>query len=130
MLAEHDAKNVIEILKEVIKANNELPSLTRDMERYNTKDGPNMSPNEMNKFRHIAASAYYVSKGYSETSVVMMGDLKEAQDFVKKLGWTDGSFDMTNNKKGREIGRKLKYRSQREIFNYIFKTEIEPYRKK
>ncbi len=49
--------------------------------RYNRADTVNMTPDEMNKFRHIAASAYFVSQGYPEYEVELLGHLKEIKDF-------------------------------------------------
>ncbi len=120
MSVEFEAKKICVVIKEIIKASLEFNSIVREITNYNTADGPNMNPNEMNKFRHIAASAYLVSKGYSEVSVYILGEKKEDWDILAKLGKTDRDFDVVNNKKGREIGKKFRYLNKKSIFDYIF----------
>lgn len=130
------ARDTIFGLREIVKAFSEFKNIENEIVRYNRADTVNMSPNEMNKFRHIAASAYYVSKGYSEETIEFLGSLKEFYDLCKQfianygqMNYADRNFDLNNNKRGREIGRKFRYKNKRELFDYIFKTEIEPKRK-
>ena len=49
-------------------------------------------------------------------------------EFFKWWGYKDTFFDLGNNEKGLNIGNKFKGNSQNGLFDYIFKTEIEPYR--
>ena len=59
-------------------------SIVQEIEKYNRKDTVNMTPDEMNRFRHIAASAYYVSSGYEEIIIEVLGHIKEINDYIKK----------------------------------------------
>ena len=106
-------------------------SILSDIKNYNRADTVNMSELEMNKFRHIAGPAYLTQKLYSPEKVNTLGFLKEAKDFLQGRGWNDGKYDFNNNQKGIEIGKAFKNTniSQKALFDYIFRTEIQPYRK-
>jgi hypothetical protein len=102
-----------------------------DIKKYNRADTVNMTPDEMNKFRHIAASAVLTSKYYKEPYVNLLGHGKEFVDKIIGKDQSDIDFDKANNRKGREIGlanRNIKG-TEKNLYDYIFKTEIEPYRK-
>ena len=101
---------ILYIFGKVAAAKIQYNSIVQEIEKYNRKDTVNMTPDEMNRFRHIAASAYYVSSGYEE--------------YIKKGGWTDSDFDKINNAIGRKIGKQYMYKNKKEMFDYIFKTEI------
>lgn len=85
----------------------------------------------MDKFRHIAGPAYLTSAFYNPFLVEQLGRGKEFKDyFIQKRGLEDTLFDLENNKKGIEIGlanRNVKG-NQKNLFDYIFETEIKPYR--
>lgn len=115
---------LIMVLKRIVEAISEYKSIENEIRNYNRKDTVNMTPDEMNRFRHIAASALYVQKGYEEIIVNCLGQLKEIIDICKKLSFTDSSFDLKNNQIGRKIGKQFRYKNKKEMFNYIFKTEI------
>lgn len=103
-----------------------------DIKKYNRADTVNMSEEEMNKFRHIAGPAYLTSKYYAPEFTNILGMGKEALDFVRGRGLEDIKQDYANNQIGIEIG--LANRNingtQKDLFNYIFKEHIEPYRNK
>lgn len=103
-----------------------------DIKGYNKADTTNMSELEMNKFRHIAGPAYLTSAVYHPLFVDLLGRGKEFKDqHFQKRGLEDTLYDLENNKKGIEIGlanRNLKG-NQKNLFDYIFETEIKPYRK-
>ena len=103
-----------------------------DIKKYNRADTTNMSELEMNKFRHIAGPAYLTSEYYNPALVNTLGIGKEAKDlFIQRRGLEDTIYDLQNNQKGINIGldnRNIK-RNQRKLFDYIFETEIKPYRK-
>lgn len=112
------------VLKRIVEAISEYKSIENEIRNYNRKDTVNMTPDEMNRFRHIAASAYYVSSGYEEIIIEVLGHIKEINDYIKKGGWTDSDFDKINNAIGRKIGKQFRYKNKKEMFDYIFKTEI------
>ncbi len=103
-----------------------------DIKKYNRADTTNMSELELNKFRHIAGPAYLTSKYYHPTLVNALGLGKEAKDLIfQGRGLEDTIYDFKNNQKGIEIGlanRNIN-RTQKNLFDYIFETEIKPYRK-
>lgn len=115
---------ILYIFEKVAAAKIQYNSIVQEIEKYNRKDTVNMTPDEMNRFRHIAASALYVQKGYEEIIVNCLGQLKEIVDICKKLSFTDSSFDLKNNQIGRKIGKQFRYKNKKEMFDYIFKTEI------
>ncbi len=115
---------ILYIFGKVAAAKIQYNSIVQEIEKYNKKDTVNMTPDEMNRFRHIAASALYVQKGYEEIIVNCLGQLKEIVDICKKLSFTDSSFDLKNNQIGRKIGKQFRYKNKKEMFDYIFKTEI------
>ncbi len=115
---------ILYIFGKVAAAKIQYNSIVQEIEKYNRKDTVNMTPDEMNRFRHIAASALYVQKGYEEIIVNCLGQLKEIVDICKKLSFTDSSFDLKNNQIGRKIGKQFRYKNRKEMFDYIFKTEI------
>ena len=115
---------ILYIFGKVAAAKIQYNSIVQEIEKYNRKDTVNMTPDEMNRFRHIAASALYVQKGYEEIIVNCLGQLKEIVDICKKLSFTDSSFDLKNNQIGRKIGKQFRYKNKKEMFDYIFKTEI------
>lgn len=115
---------ILYIFGKVAAAKIQYNSIVQEIEKYNRKDTVNMTPNEMNRFRHIAASAYYVSSGYEEIIIEVLGHIKEINDYIKKGGWTDSDFDKINNAIGRKIGKQFRYKNKKEMFDYIFKTEI------
>ena len=115
---------ILYIFGKVAAAKIQYYSIVQEIEKYNRKDTVNMTPDEMNRFRHIAASALYVQKGYEEIIVNCLGQLKEIVDICKKLSFTDSSFDLKNNQIGRKIGKQFRYKNKKEMFDYIFKTEI------
>lgn len=112
------------IFGKVAAAKIQYNSIVQEIEKYNRKDTVNMTTDEMNRFRHIAASAYYVSSGYEEIIIEVLGHIKEINDYIKKGGWTDSDFDKINNAIGRKIGKQFRYKNKKEMFDYIFKTEI------
>ena len=118
------------ILSRLVEALREFENAKREITSYNRADTVNMSPNEMNHFRHIAASAYLIKRGFSEFEVELLGNMKEIGDFCRKFTWSDADFDKQNNKKGIRIGKQHRYAGQKDIFDFIFKTEIEPLRKR
>lgn len=115
---------ILYIFGKVAAAKIQYNSIVQEIEKYNWKDTVNMTPDEMNRFRHIAASAYYVSSGYEEIIIEVLGHIKEINDYIKKGGWTDSDFDKINNAIGRKIGKQFRYKNKKEMFDYIFKTEI------
>ena len=115
---------ILYIFGKVAAAKIQYNSIVQEIEKYNRKDTVNMTPDEMNRFRHIAASAYYVSSGYEEIIIEVLGHIKEINDYIKKGGWTDSDFDKINNAIGRKIGKQYMYKNKKEMFDYIFKTEI------
>lgn len=115
---------ILYIFGKVAAAKIQYNSIVQEIEKYNKKDTVNMTPDEMNRFRHIAASAYYVSSGYEEIIIEVLGHIKEINDYIKKGGWTDSDFDKINNAIGRKIGKQFRYKNKKEMFDYIFKTEI------
>lgn len=115
---------ILYIFGKVAAAKIQYNSIVQEIEKYNRKDTVNMTPDEMNRFRHIAASAYYVSSGYEEIIIEVLGHIKEINDYIKKGGWTDSDFDKINNAIGRKIGKQFRYKNKKEMFDYIFKTEI------
>lgn len=115
---------ILYIFGKVAAAKIQYNSIVQEIEKYNRKDTVNMTPDEMNRFRHIAASALYVQKGYEEIIVNCLGQLKEIVDICKKLSFTDSSLDLKNNQIGRKIGKQFRYKNKKEMFDYIFKTEI------
>ena len=115
---------ILYIFGKVAAAKIQYNSIVQEIEKYNRKDTVNMTPDEMNRFRHIAASAYYVSSGYEEIIIEVLGHMKEINDYIKKGGWTDSDFDKINNAIGRKIGKQFRYKNKKEMFDYIFKTEI------
>ena len=94
---------ILYIFGKVAAAKIQYNSIVQEIEKYNRKDTVNMTPDEMNRFRHIAASAYYVSSGYEEIIIEVLGHIKEINDYIKKGGWTDSDFDKINNAIGRKI---------------------------
>lgn len=58
--------------------------------------------------------------------------IKEIKDFLRDFDRfysnfkSDSNFDIQNNKKGIEISEKFRYINKKALFDYIFKTEIEP----
>ena len=129
------AKDTIEEIKRIKRAMSDFEMLDNEIQRYNTADGPNMTPNEMNEFRHIAASASLIAMGHPNSIVEIFGYFKEIKDFVRDFERfynrfkVDSLFDIRNNKKGIEIGNKFRYMRRDSLYKYIFKTEIEPKRK-
>ena len=115
---------ILYIFGKVAAAKIQYNSIVQEIEKYNRKDTVNLTPDEMNRFRHIAASAYYVSSGYEEIIIEVLGHIKEINDYIKKGGWTDSDFDKINNAIGRKIGKQFRYKNKKEMFDYIFKTEI------
>lgn len=115
---------ILYIFGKVAAAKIQYNSIVQEIEKYNRKDTVNMTPDEMNRFRHVAASAYYVSSGYEEIIIEVLGHIKEINDYIKKGGWTDSDFDKINNAIGRKIGKQFRYKNKKEMFDYIFKTEI------
>ena len=106
-------------------------SILSDIKNYNRADTVNMSELEMNKFRHIAGPAYMVNKYYTKGKVNILGAIKEGKDLLQGRGWSDTKYDWSNNQKGIDIGLKTRGLniSQKDLFDYIFQTEIKPYRK-
>lgn len=76
---------ILYIFGKVAAAKIQYNSIVQEIEKYNRKDTVNMTPDEMNRFRHIAASALYVQKGYEEIIVNCLGQLKEIVDICKKI---------------------------------------------
>ncbi|MBR6099412.1 hypothetical protein IKP85_06665 [bacterium] len=99
------------------------------IKKYNRADTVNMSENEMNKFRHIAGSAL-LSDIFTPKVVTALGNLKESKDMLVGRGLDDTLYDYGNNQRGIEIGNKFRGVNPQSLFDYIFKTEIEPYRTK
>ena len=100
------------------------------LEEYNKADTVNMTEPEMNRFRHIAGPAYLTSRYFSPEVTKAFGWAKEAKDLVQGRGLADTQNDLTNNIKGINIGlgdRNVKGNANT-LFDYIFKTEIEPLR--
>jgi hypothetical protein len=100
------------------------------IEDYNRADTVNMDEKELNKFRHIAGPAYLTSRYFSPEVTKTLGWGKEAKDLVVGRGLADTQNDLTNNIKGIEIGlgdRNVKG-NHKNLFDYIFETEIKPYR--
>lgn len=100
------------------------------LEEYNKADTVNMSESEMNRFRHIAGPAYLTSRYFPPEITKAFGWAKEAKDLAQGRGLKDTQNDLTNNIKGIYIGlgdRNIKG-SAKTLFDYIFKTEIEPLR--
>ena len=116
---------------------NSLPPIKKyhkslaDIERYNRADTVNMDETEMNKFRHIAGPADLTVKYYPADLTRAFGVGKEIKDFFQGRGLKDIKADLANNEKGFIIGEANKNLdgNQNALFDYIFKTEIEPYRK-
>ena len=104
---------ILYIFGKVAAAKIQYNSIVQEIEKYNRKDTVNMTPDEMNRFRHIAASALYVQKGYEEIIVNCLGQLKEIVDICKKLSFTDSSFDLKNNQIGRKIGKQFRYKNKK-----------------
>lgn len=75
---------ILYIFGKVAAAKIQYNSIVQEIEKYNRKDTVNMTPDEMNRFRHIAASAYYVSSGYEEIIIEVLGHIKEINDYIKK----------------------------------------------
>ena len=118
---------------------NNLPPIKKynqvldDIKRYNRADTVNMTEEEMNKFRHIAGPAYMTSEYYSAPFVRLLGAGKEVKDLLQGRKLPDTKFDMQNNELGLEYGnsyrKDLKSKiPQKSLFDYIFETEIKPYR--
>lgn len=102
-----------------------------DIKKYNRADTVNMSEDEMNKFRHIAGPAYLSSRYYPEWITTGLGYGKEIKDLFQNRGFPDTNFDLGNNQIGINVGlanRNVKG-TQKDLFDYVFKTYIEPYRK-
>lgn len=116
---------------------NSLPPIKKyhktlaDIEKFNRADTVNMNEAEMNKFRHIAGPAYMTSEYYPDYLTRFFGIGKEAKDLKQGRGLKDTIEDLKNNEKGLIIGDANKdvIGSQKDLFNYIFETEIAPYRK-
>ncbi len=121
---------IVGIFKAIAKGQAALKPIEKEIQRYNRADTVNMTLDEMNRFRHIAASAYYVSRGYPESGIWFLGHAKEFYDIIRDIDWNDRNFDIKNNETGRRIGQKFKYQNLKYIFDYIFATEIYPRRKK
>lgn len=107
-------------------------NVLKDIEKYNRADTVNMNEQEMNKFRHIAGPAYLTGVYYDPWQTKLLGWGKEAKDlFFQSRGLEDTKFDLGNNQIGINIGlgaKDLNW-SQKDLFDFIFKTQIEPYRK-
>ena len=103
-------------------------NLLDDIKKYNRADTVNMTENEMNKFRHIAGTAFMTSNYYPSAFIRLLGVGKEIKDLFQGRGFKDTFFDLGNNEKGLSIGNKFKGNSRNGLFDHIFKTEIEPYR--
>lgn len=102
--------------------------LLDDIKSYNKADTVNMSENEMNKFRHIAAPAVLTSQYYSPSLVRTLGYGKEVKDLFQGRGLDDTKYDLKNNELGISIGLKYPNNNQNTLFDYIFENEIKPYR--
>lgn len=103
-----------------------------DLKKYNRADTVNMSEQEMNKFRHIAGPAYLTSRYYPGWLTNTLGYGKEVKDVLMGRGIEDTLYDLGNNQKGIIIGqanRNVKG-DKKSLFDYIFETEIKPYREK
>lgn len=98
-----------------------------DIKSYNRADTVNMTEQEMNKFRHIAGPAW-LSNYYSPLVVTGLGNLKESKDLLMGRSKEDTIFDYWNNQKGIKIGNEKRGIPQKALFDYIFETEIKPYR--
>lgn len=106
-------------------------NVDNDIKNYNRADTVNMSENEMNKFRHIAGPAYLTSQYFSPALVNFYGAIKEGKDLLQGRGLKDTKYDWKNNQKGINIGdanRNIKDNNQKNLFDYIFETEIKPFR--
>lgn len=114
---------------DLITAKRKLDQTEQDIRKYNRADTVNMNPEESNKFRHIAGSAWLTSRYYTPAITELLGNTKEIWDRIRKGSWTDKNIDLQNNKIGIDIGDKNQGINQKTIFDYIFKTEIEPNRK-
>ncbi|MBQ3819396.1 hypothetical protein II810_03010 [bacterium] len=102
--------------------------LLDDMKNYNRADTVNMTETEINKFRHIAGPAYFANQVTSKGNTYFLGLAKEFKDLLQGRGLSDSMYDLENNKRGIEIGSSIKKVDKKVLFDYIFKTEIEPYR--
>ncbi len=103
-------------------------SIDSDIKNYNRADTVNMSENEMNKFRHIAGPAYLTSTYYTPGVTDSLGKIKEVKDLIMGRGFADTKNDLRHNTIGIELGEKSQGINKKTLFDYIFKTQIEPYR--
>lgn len=120
-------KSILDELPPMKKYNQVLD----DIKDYNRADTVNMSEQEMNKFRHIAGPAYLTSRYYPGYLTRLFGLGKEHKDLLQKRGLADTMNDLKNNELGLKIGEANKNlkSNQKTLFDYIFETQIKPYRK-
>lgn len=107
-------------------------NVLNDIKNYNRADTVNMNELEMNKFRHLAGPAFLTSAFYPPKLVRALGKGKEFKDKnLQNRGLEDTLFDLKNNEKGIIIGLANKNikGNQKNLFDFIFETEIKPNRK-
>ena len=114
-------------LKDLLMSYPNYKKTLENIKNYNRADTVNMSEDEMNKFRHITGPAW-LSNIYTPNVVTVLGNLKESKDLLQGRGLADMLFDYGNNQIGIDIGNKYRGVNQKSLFDYIFKTQIEPYR--
>ena len=103
-------------------------SLLPSIEEYNRADTVNMTPNEMNKFRHITGTAQAINDiGIPRTTIY--GIAKEAKDLLQHQGIQDTIFDIKNNIEGYKIHSKHPELNETKLNDYVFSNYIKPYRK-
>ncbi len=99
-----------------------------DIKKYNRADTVNMSEQEMNIFRHIAGPAVMTSNYYPAILTRIFGYGKELKDLTQRRGLTDTLYDLKNNEIGIGIGKQFPSKSNKTLYDYIFKNHIEPQR--
>lgn len=99
-----------------------------DIKKYNRADTVNMSEQEMNIFRHIAGPAVMTSNYYPAILTRIFGYGKELKDLTQRRGLTDTLYDLKNNEIDIGIGKQFPSKSNKTLYDYIFKNHIEPQR--
>lgn len=102
-------------------------SLLPGIEEYNRADTVNMTPNEMNKFRHITGTAQAINDiGKRRTAIYGMA--KEVKDLLQRQGLQDTIYDIKNNIEGYKINSQHPELEGDTLNDYVFNRYIKPYR--
>lgn len=103
-------------------------SLIPSIEDYNRADTVNMTPQEMNSFRHLAGSKQALNDlGFPRGLGALL--YKEWEDIKGGAGFEDTLYDLKNDARAVKMYFKNPELDSENLRDYVFGRYIKPYRK-